>query len=335
MVGPRVPVVAVTGYLGAGKTTLLNHLLRAPGARLGVVVNDFGAINVDAARVVGQVDEAVSISGGCLCCLSDAGGLDDALEKLSDPRLRLDAIVVEASGAADPVALARLIRFSGAERIRPGGVIEVIDAGQHFRTVDVYPEPPARYAAASLVVIGKTDLLGAAEREATVQRIRDRVRERNPVAQFVAAREGRIDPSLVFDIASRDDPIDELPIARLLREDEPEHRHEHARAVSVPLLGEISPGALVDLLEDPPGGAYRIKGRVAVRGGRGLLVNLVGRSIHVVPHRNPGGGGEIVAIGMQLDEADARERLQAAAVPATAADARGLRRLQRYRRLSA
>src|SRR5690606_33643497 len=65
----RVPVIAVTGHLGAGKTSLLNHLLRTPGARLGVVVNDFGTLNVDAALVTGQVDEAASISGGCVCCL--------------------------------------------------------------------------------------------------------------------------------------------------------------------------------------------------------------------------------------------------------------------------
>lgn len=41
-------MVILTGHLGSGKTTLLNHLLRQPGARVGVVVNDFGDINVDA-----------------------------------------------------------------------------------------------------------------------------------------------------------------------------------------------------------------------------------------------------------------------------------------------
>lgn len=111
--------------------------------------------------MTGQVDDAAGISGGCLCCLPDAGGLDDALERLAHPRLRLDVILVEASGVADPAALARVIRFSGVERVRPGGLIDVIDAVEHFRTIDIRPEPPARYGAATLVVIGKSDLLPA------------------------------------------------------------------------------------------------------------------------------------------------------------------------------
>lgn len=339
---PRVPVIAVTGHLGSGKTTLLNHLLRRPGARLGVVVNDFGTINVDAALITGQIDEAASISGGCMCCLPDAGGLDEALEKLAHPRLRLDAILIEASGAADPVALARLIRFSGAEHVRPGGVIEVIDAVEHFRTVDTWPEPPLRYAAATLIVIGKTDLLAPSEREDTIARIRQRVSERNPHVQSVVAAEGRIDPMLVFDAANEDEPADELPLARLLREESgayAEHdTHDHTHAASVPLSRPVAPGALVDLLEEPPDGAYRLKGRVRVRGpkaDRGYVVNVVGQMIHVAPLPEPPSGGELVAIGMHLESAAAQQRLQEVAdAPAERPDAIGLRRLRRYRRLS-
>ena len=50
-----VPVIALTGYLGAGKTTLLNHVLRRPDARIGLVINDFGEINVDAGLVTGHL----------------------------------------------------------------------------------------------------------------------------------------------------------------------------------------------------------------------------------------------------------------------------------------
>ena len=98
-----VPVILLTGYLGAGKTSLLNHLLRHPDARIGVVVNDFGDLNIDAGLVVGQVDEPFSISGGCICCLDDDTSLEDALTALAKPRLRLDAIIVEASGFAEPL----------------------------------------------------------------------------------------------------------------------------------------------------------------------------------------------------------------------------------------
>ncbi|WP_307481159.1 CobW family GTP-binding protein [Microbacterium trichothecenolyticum] len=334
----RVPVIAVTGFLGAGKTSLLNHLLRAPGARIGVVVNDFGALNVDAALVSGQIDEAAGISGGCLCCLPDAGGLDDALEKLSHPRLRLDAIVVEASGAADPPALARLIRFSGVERVRPGGVVEVIDAVEHFRTVDAWPEPPLRYAAATLVVIGKVDLLPPGERATTLSRITQRVHARNPHVEVVVAEAGRIDPALVFDVAQRDEPPDELPLAALMR-DEPHGGHEHARAATVVLDAPVAPGALLDLLETPPRGCYRLKGRVRIRGPRGergYLVNVVGRMIHVTPLPDPPPTGELVAIGLRLDAVAADRALRTvAAAPADRPDAAGLRRLDRYRRLSA
>jgi G3E family GTPase len=335
----RVPVFAITGHLGAGKTTLLNHLLRRPGARLGVVVNDFGALNVDAALVAGQIDEAASISGGCLCCLPDAGGLDDALERLSHPRLGLDAIIVEASGAADPIALARVLRYSGVERVRPGGVVEVIDAVEHFRTVDVRPDPPARYAATTLVVIGKTDALPVPERDRAVARIAERVRRLGPHAHIVVAHHGRVDPALVFDTDDDEDPADQLPIGRLMREQPAEaHTHEHATAVAMDLPGSVSPSALVEFLEHPPAGAYRVKGRIRVRGprgDRGYLVNLVGTAIHVAPLPEPPRPGELVAIGMRLEAAETRTRLDAVRrAPTERVEAPGLRQLHRYRRLS-
>lgn len=335
----RVPVVTLTGHLGAGKTTLLNHLLQQPGARVGVVVNDFGDVNVDAGLVTGQIDEPESIAGGCLCCLPDAGGLDDALEKLTHPRLGLDVVIVEASGIADPVTLSRMIRFSGVERVRPGGVVDVVDAAEHFGTVDHGGEAPARYAVTSLVVVNKTDRLPPGEGEATLARIEARVHERNPAAQVVRTSHGRVDPALVYDAASTEDPPDQLPLAALLR-DGREHDHEHADAVTVTTPGPVSPGRLIDLLEDPPQGAYRMKGRVVVDTGRslrGYVVNVVGRSVHVASRRLGGsadGAGELVAIGMHLDVRHVRERLEHAVAPAERPDARGFARLQRYRRLS-
>ena len=163
----NIPVIALTGYLGAGKTSLLNHVLRTPRARVGVIINDFGALNVDAGLVTGQIDEpGLPITGKDVSAvyLSDNGGLDEALAKLADPRLDLDAIIVETSGLADPVAVAQLLRFSGVDGVRPGGIVDVIDATTHFAVVDRDSSPPARYAAASLIVVNKLDQLPAADR---------------------------------------------------------------------------------------------------------------------------------------------------------------------------
>ncbi|WP_275002778.1 CobW family GTP-binding protein [Promicromonospora iranensis] len=335
----RVPVVTLTGHLGAGKTTLLNHLLQQPGARVGVVVNDFGDVNVDAGLVTGQIDEPAAISGGCLCCLPDAGGLDAALEKLTHPRLALDVVIVEASGIADPLTLSRMIRFSGVERVRPGGVVDVVDALEHFDTVDTGGDPPARYAVTSLVVVNKTDRLPAGHGERTLDRIEARVHERNPAAQVVRTSHGRVDPALVYDAAFAEDPPDQLPLAALLR-DGRAHDHAHADAVTVAAPGPISSGRLVDLLEDPPPGAYRIKGRVVVDTGRslrGYVVHVVGRSVHVTSRRigDADGFGELVAIGMHLDADQVRDRLERVLAPSDRPDAQGFARLQRYRRLSA
>ncbi len=353
----RVPVVLLSGHLGAGKTSLLNHLLREPGARIGVVINDFGALNVDAALVTGQIDAAATISGGCLCCLPDAGGLDESLRRLSQPKLRLDAILIEASGVADPVALARIIRFSDAGNVRLAGIVEVIDAIEHFETVDTEPIPPARYAVTTLAVIGKTDLVPEAQRDAVIGRIADRIRQRNPDVYVVAANRGRIDPTLVFDTATNEDPLDELPIAQLLREaaldetnSDPHNSsaHEHATARSVELTNAVSPTALVDFLENPPAGAYRIKGRVRVRGPRserGYIVHVVGRSVHVERVREAPDSGELVVIGVGLDAAETDSRFATIAGAANEttdgtgrlerhADRDGLDRLDRYCRLS-
>lgn len=330
-----IPVIALTGYLGAGKTTLLNHVLRQPGARIGVVINDFGELNVDAALVTGQVDEPASIAGGCICCLPDDGGLDDALAKLADPRLGLDAIIVEASGLADPVAISRIIRFSGIDRIRPGGIVDVIDATTHFDTVDDGNTAPARYGAASLVVVNKLDQIPSDRRDAVLQRIESRVRERNPDVHLVGAVAGRVDPALLYDVADTDEDTGQLSFRELLVSDA--HHHVHADSVTVTSEGCVDPGVLLDLLEKPPAGVYRLKGFVSVRSGartRSYAVNVVGTSVHVASAPKPARTNSLVAIGTSFDVDDVRAAIDAALRPHDApVPAAGMRRLQRYRRL--
>jgi G3E family GTPase len=342
-----IPVIGLTGYLGAGKTSLLNHVLRSPGARIGVVINDFGELNVDAMLVTGQIDEPASIAGGCICCLPDDGGLDDALAKLADPQLNLDAIIVEASGLADPVAIAQIIRFSGVDGVRFGGVVDVIDATTHFDTVDIGNVPPARYRAASLVVVNKLDRIPPGCRTAMLERVEQRVRESNPHAMLVGAVGAQIDPVLLYDVAMARDEPGQLSLRELfvdattnpaVKAHAHDHAHAHADSVTATSKGCIDPGALVDLFEECPAGVYRLKGGVAVRYRatvRTYTVNLVGTTIHIASAPPAISANCLVAIGMHLDINDIRGRLDTALCPHSGpAPAASIRRLQRYRRLS-
>lgn len=110
----QIPVIVLAGFLGSGKTTLLNHLLhRSGGSRIGAVVNDFGAIEIDAMAVAGALgDSTVSLGNGCLCCAVDVSELDQYLDRLAQPSARIDVIVIEASGLAEPQELVRMVLAS-------------------------------------------------------------------------------------------------------------------------------------------------------------------------------------------------------------------------------
>ena len=315
---PAIPVILLTGYLGAGKTSLLNHLLRHPDARIGVIVNDFGDLNIDAGLVVGQVDEPLSISGGCVCCLTDDSELEDALVAMTNPKLRLDAIIVEASGFAEPLTLARMITRMGHHRFHLGGVIDVVDATMYFDTVDTSSLPPLRFAATTLVLVNKLDQVPVADRDATVDAVRARVHERNPRVLVIGTHHARLDPTLIFDPGEGEqdprrsgsddgeDPIQpELPIRELLRlayaeaaadelgDDEADAEslpHRRAQSVTVTGSGPVDPDAVMDFVEDLPPGVYRVKGTVLAAMGsrrRSFDVQAVGPNVYVAEAARP------------------------------------------------
>ncbi|MDP5350234.1 MAG: GTP-binding protein, partial [Paracoccaceae bacterium] len=123
---PRLPLTVIGGYLGAGKTTLINRLLREDhGQRVLVMVNDFGAINIDADLLVSADGDTMTLTNGCVCCTMGADlfmAMGDALDR----RPRPDHLVIEASGIADPA------RIATAARAEPdmayGGIAVVVDA---------------------------------------------------------------------------------------------------------------------------------------------------------------------------------------------------------------
>src|ERR1700760_4972138 len=183
---PPVPVLLVTGFLGAGKTTVVNHLLaHADGRRIAAVVNDFGAINIDAELIAGAADGVVSLSNGCICCTLE-GDLLRTLATLLRRDPRPEFIVIETSGIADPADIVRNLMDPVIWKEAPlETVLCVVDATQSAAALDD-ALLRSQLRAADVVALSKVDLADAAARTA----IRDAVRAVRPAAVIVDALNG-------------------------------------------------------------------------------------------------------------------------------------------------
>ena len=300
-----MPVVLVAGHLGVGKSSLVNHLLRhADGTRIGVVVNDFGALGIDAMLVAGQADAVTSLANGCLCCTTDADGLSALLADLTAPAVGLDLVVVEASGLAEPRELVRLLLASSDPHATYGGLVVVLDAAS----------PDLEQARlADLAVVNGLDRVAAGDAGAALAA----VRAVTPGA-VVGTRHGALDPALLVDPVVRPRPA-QLGLDELLREVDGAHPHDAAQSVSFVSPRPLDPGRFAAFLEAGPAGVVRAKGIVRLPADGGCWeVQTVGTAIRV--RAAPAGvstpGARLVLIGSGLDESALLRALEGCAVPA-------------------
>lgn len=286
-----VPVTTIGGYLGAGKTTLVNGLLAGDhGLRIGVLVNDFGAISIDEKLIVSRDDDVVTLANGCACC-SVAGDLAMALDRFAGRAARYEQIVIEASGVADP---ARIAALAGSPGLSRGATVVVADAATvRARAGDKFVGSLVRrqLAAADLVVLTKLDLVDPARLDDT----RSFAAEQAPAARMIEIVQGRVQAGDLFadGAAPRNGrlpacmPADPNTASALFES----HLWTSEAAVDVEALRTVIAGL--------PASVVRVKGIVATAPGFRVVLQRAGEMVSVEPLDGAPDmpGAEIVVIG--------------------------------------
>ncbi len=222
----NTPVTILTGFLGAGKTTLLERILKDPqGRRFGVLVNDFGAINIDAELVVEASGEQVSLANGCICC-SIRDDLVTAVEGLLTGDPRPDHLVIEASGLSRPIAVAEALEAPTLrDRVALDGIFCLIDAAT-FGELDFASTELALDQAfgSDILLLNKCDVA----EPAAVGAVESSLREALPRIRILRTTYSEVPQSLLFGPQERGlRPTASEPGAQQPSTDDHKHDHDH------------------------------------------------------------------------------------------------------------
>ena len=310
----QVPVTVLTGFLGAGKTTLLNRILTEQhGRKYAVIVNEFGEQGIDNDLVVDADEEVFEMNNGCICC-TVRGDLIRILSGLMKRADKLDAIIVETTGLADPAPVAQtfFVDQDVADRTKLDAIVTVADAVHLSSQLTEHHEAEEQIAFADVILLNKVDLVD----ESGLDRVKDRIKKINPFAKIINTTRCSA-------------PLDEVvglnafSLERIL-EVEPDfldsdHDHEHDDDVTS--LSFVSDTPLdMEKFQEWFGDLLRTKGQDILR-SKGILDfkgeedRYVFQGVHMLMDASPMGpwpkgkerSSRVVFIGRNLDNMNLKE----------------------------
>jgi len=278
----KVPAHILTGFLGSGKTTLLNHILREThGKRFAVIENEFGEIGIDDKLIARREDlgaeQIIEMNNGCICCTVRGDliqGLRSILKKTTLDGNKLDGVIIETTGLADPAPVAQTFFADDViqARMTLDGIITVVDAKhclQHLheeKPEGVENEAVEQLAFADRIIVNKTDLVTETE----LSELTREVRKINGVAPMIYTQNSKVQVQEIMGIKGFSlDRVLESD-AEFLRDDQ-DHQHDQSvSSVGIECAGECDQEKLnnwiAKLLRERGTDIFRTKGVLAVKG---------------------------------------------------------------------